>query len=91
VRKLEEYEQMGIPNIFVIGTAGPRLSQYLSGSLDKIITPSNNSATAAAASIGPGSRHCSTRAYPWPRPIGARKLTHRLRKPIPNVRPSICI
>jgi Uma2 family endonuclease len=39
LRKLRDYEQMGIPNIFVIDTTGPLLYQYRSGSLDKITTP----------------------------------------------------
>jgi Uma2 family endonuclease len=39
LRKLKDYEQMGIPNIFVINTAGPLLYQYRSGSLDTITAP----------------------------------------------------
>jgi Uma2 family endonuclease len=39
LRKLRDYEQMGIPNIFVIDTTGPLLYQYQHGSLDKITAP----------------------------------------------------
>jgi Uma2 family endonuclease len=35
LRKLREYEQMGIPNIFVLDTTGPLFYQYRHGSLDK--------------------------------------------------------
>ena len=39
LRKLNDYEQMGIPNIFVIDTTGPLLYRYLYGSLDRITAP----------------------------------------------------
>jgi Uma2 family endonuclease len=39
LRKLKDYEQMGIPNIFVIDTQVPVLYRYLRGSLDKITAP----------------------------------------------------
>jgi Uma2 family endonuclease len=39
LRKLKDYEQMGIPNIFVIDTQVPLLYRYVRGSLDKITDP----------------------------------------------------
>jgi Uma2 family endonuclease len=39
LRKLADYERMGIPNIFVIDTEGPLLYQYRHGSLDRITDP----------------------------------------------------
>jgi Uma2 family endonuclease len=38
LRKLKDYEQMGIPTIIVINTEGPLLYQYRHGSLDQITT-----------------------------------------------------
>jgi Uma2 family endonuclease len=39
LRKLNDYERMGIPNIFVIGTQAPHLYRYLRGDLARITTP----------------------------------------------------
>ena len=47
LRKLKDYEQMGIPNIFVIDTTVPLLYQYRSGNLDTITTPMQQLANSA--------------------------------------------
>ena len=39
LRKLKDYEQMGIPTIIVINTEGPIIYQYGHGSLDRIAAP----------------------------------------------------